>query len=139
MSFVRSEQGNKCKGSKFQFQMLPHPGVRSNDLKHQAQQEVIDKMHKEGANFFNNATVSLKNNVYTANIPRGIPVADMLQPMQEYDLVMKANLSIDPENNTCAMITADDLQNGEINTRDGTFSLGFANGHIRSVSFNNTE
>lgn len=135
MSYIRSEHQQKCKGSKLKFEMLPHPGVRSSELKQQAQREVIGKMHDEGARFFTDTDVSLKDNVYTAGLPRGIPVADMIQPMKEYDLVMKASLTTGPESTICAMITADNLQSGEITTREGTFSLGFANGHIRSVSF----
>lgn len=136
MSFIRSEHQQKCKGTKLKFEMLPHPGVRSTELKQQAQREVIQKMHDEGAKFFSDTAISLKDSVYTANMPRGIPVADIIQPMKEYDLVMKAALTTGPESTTCAMITADNLQSGEISTREGTFSLGFANGHIRSVSFN---
>lgn len=134
MSFIRKAQSCKSKHS-MKFEMAPHPGVRVDELKHAAQKDVINQMHREGSALFTNHTAMAEGNALRTNLSKTLPVADMIPAMNQYDLVMKANLHFDDGSSTCAMITADDLSNGVISSRDGTFQLGLVNGYIRQVSF----
>lgn len=135
MSFIRKAQSCKSAKHSLKLEMTPHPGVRVSELKSAAQNEVINQMHREGSALFKTHEVMEEGNTLRTNLSKTLAVADMIPAMREYDLVMKTNLHLDDGSSTCAMITADDLSNGEVDSRDGKFQLGLINGYVRQVSF----
>ena len=135
MSFVRKPKATAL-NSHFKIDLVPDPAQRFTSEKKLAQQSVIEQVTKVSKGLFHpNPAVRVLDSIKSGQFYNaGIPVDKLSHLMKENDLVLR--VSMQGDDNACAMARHSDLEeNTVISSPSGSFSLGIANGFIRSVDF----
>ena len=108
MSFVKKPIATATNSS-FQLSLVPDPAQKFTEQQSVAQQDVINQVTKASKGLFHpNPAVDHEGTLKSRqNYAAGVSVQDLANAMNEYNLVLRVNLSGDQQ--ACAMATPDQL------------------------------